>query len=238
MNIGIIVLTVIVIILIYILYKNFVISSSTLVTRSSLKDTNNPIPVTLNPQSFRYSYGLWVYVNSWDNTVYKPIFSRPYSSSNSKSQIYLYLDKTTTTLFFNIACSSGTNGSDIIVTDNFPIQKWVYFVASVDNQFIDLYLDGKLVKSIKLSCIPETPGDANASVVLGTMQNTTSVGTVASDVTVAKFLRWNTPLNPQQVWNNYMSGNGGNLFKNMFSQYGVTVGITNNGVTQSQFSLF
>ena len=62
--------------------------------------------------------------------------------------------------------------------------------------------------------------------------------TVTSDITIAKFIRWTTPLNPQEVWNTYMKGNGGNIFSNLFSKYGVKVGITSDGITQSEFSLY
>lgn len=238
MNWIITILGVVVIILLYVLYVNFTSTSSSLASATSLTITNPDIPVTLSPQTSRYAYGIWLYVNSWDNTAFKPIFSRPISSTNTASQVYLYLDSKTTTLFFNIACATGNNGSDIIVTDNFPLQKWVYFTVSVDNQYTDLYLDGKLVKSIKLSCMPATPGDATTAIKLGSMTVAKATVSQASDVFLAKFVRWTNPLSPQDVWNNYMAGNGGNVFSNLLSKYGVNVAITSSGVETSKFKLF
>ena len=35
----------------------------------------------------------------------------------------------------------------MIITDNFPLQKWVCIGLSVDSQFVDGYIDGKLIRS-------------------------------------------------------------------------------------------
>jgi hypothetical protein len=42
-----------------------------------------------------------------------------------------------------------------MITDNFPLQKWVYIIISVDNQYVDAYLDGKLIQSHRFY-IPQT----------------------------------------------------------------------------------
>jgi hypothetical protein len=34
------------------------------------------------------------------------------------------------------------------ITTNFPLQKWVQVIISIDNYLLDLYLDGKLMNSI------------------------------------------------------------------------------------------
>lgn len=238
MNITIIILGVVVLLLLYVLYVNFTSTGTSLSTATSLKITNADIAVTASPQTYRYAYGVWLYVNSWDNTAFKPIFSRPLSTTNTASQIYLYLDAKTTTLFFNVACATGYNGSDVIVTDNFPLQKWVYFTVSVDNQYIDLYLDGKLVKSIKISCMAAAPGDATTPIKLGSMNVANANVSQASDIFLAKLIRWTNPLNPQDVWNNYMAGNGGNVFSNLMSKYGLNVAFTSGGVETSKFKLF
>jgi hypothetical protein len=117
MNWIIVILGIVVVILFYILYKFYYSNSNSLSKSTSLKIANPDIAVTSSPATSRYTYGIWMYVNSWDNTVTKPIFSRPVSTSNTNSQIYLYLDKTTTTLKFNVLYADSSTGTDIIVTD-------------------------------------------------------------------------------------------------------------------------
>ena len=40
-------------------------------------------------------------------------------------------------------------------------QKWTYITVSVDNSYVDSYLDGKLVKSIKIEGLQSSHTDAN-----------------------------------------------------------------------------
>jgi len=149
MGITTIVLGVIVIILIYVLYTFYVKKSSVLVTTASLKGSNTPITALSAPQSTRYAYGIWVYINTWSPNVAKTIFSRA-------NNIDLYLDSDKATLKCKITQSPEPNPPQIItITDNFPIQKWVCVVISADGQFIDCYLDGKLMNSNKLKNPPK-----------------------------------------------------------------------------------
>jgi len=63
------------------------------------------------------------------------------------------------------------NGSAILITNNYPIQKWCYIVISVDNNFIDCYLDGKLVLSQKTYV--SNSGSANVQTTMPSNYNTT-----------------------------------------------------------------
>ena len=92
-------------------------------------------------------------------------------------------------------------------------QKWTYITVSVDNSYVDSYLDGKLVKSIKIEGLQSSHTDAN--VYLGGKVIT------PSDIQVSNFLRWTNALTPQDVWNEFNKGNGGNWLKSAFSQYGL-----------------
>ena len=222
MNYIIIVLGIIVLIHVYILYKYFTTSASTLSAKTNLNSTTAlSIPITDNPQSVRYAYGLWISVNTW-NSVAKNIFARA-------AQITLDLGASSPTLTCTIGqtCAGGaTVTGPMTLTNNFPIQKWTYIVVSVDGQMVDLYLDGLLIKSVQLNCPAVQPG-ATTPVTLGT----------GYDAQVSGFQRWATPLNPQDVWSNYIKGNGSSI-TSMFSSSGVNVGLSKNSVQQKTFTLF
>ena len=226
MNYIIIVLGIIVLILVYILYKYFTTSASTLSAKTNLNSTTPlSIPITDSPQSVRYAYGLWISVNTWKAGA-KNIFARKVSANN---QISLDLGAASPTLTCTLGqtCAGGSTATDAMtLTNNFPIQKWTYIVVSVDGQMVDLYLDGLLIKSVQLNCPAEQP-DATEPVTLG----------IGYDAQVAGFQRWATPLNPQDVWSNYIKGNGSSI-TSMFSSYGVNVGLTKNSVQQNTFTLF
>jgi hypothetical protein len=212
-------LGVLVIFLSFILLYFFNNSVTKLATFTSLSKGNVvvPIPTSASPSTSRYALGIWVYVNSWTmNNSNKMIYELP-------GIVSLYLDTTKPVLR-----ASFSTGDIIEITQNFAIQKWSYVTISVDNTYVDLYIDGKLIKSIKLSATQSNSTDHN--VYIG--------GKSASmnDINIATFKRWINPLSPQEVWNEYMKGNGG--IGNMFNHYGVNVNLLKDNVSTSTFKLF
>ena len=225
MNLSYIVLGVIIIILLYVLYLNYFSTYRTkLSTSTTLNAASIPgITITDAPTTTRYAYGIWMYVNTWNNNNTKPIFSRP-------GQISVYLDNTTPTLYCDISqnCTNNiTPTTKMNITQNFPIQKWTYVTVNVDNRFVDMYLDGKLVKSIQMNCTQTTP-PKDELMFLGGQQ--------ANDILVSSFHRWSIPLSPQDVWNEYLKGNWQN--NNMMSNYGVKMVVMKDKIEQTSVSLF
>jgi hypothetical protein len=216
-----IILGIIVIILLYLLYVFYIKKSTTLVKTASLNDSNPAMTTLASGQSTRYSYAIWIYVQQWNSNGIKTIFNRT-------DNIKLYLDTTTPTL----KCDFGLDPSGtqtIKITDNFPIQKWVYVSLSCDNTIIDCYLDGKLVNSTQLSKSPKTPGTPSA--------NPMNLGT-GFNAYVSGFTSWGSPMGPQEVWNNYMSGNGSSAISRFFSSYNVDVAVSKDNVEQNKYRLF
>lgn len=225
MKIIVIVLSIIVVMLSYILFRYFSNNSATLVTMSSLKTSNLAIPVTNLASSTRYALGIWVYVNSWDSNKVKTIFSMP-------GKVVLYLDPMKPTLNVDFYVNSNRDKpTTISFTDNFPLQKWVYVTISVDNTFIDLYLDGKMIKSSKLDGIQSNATEG--IIYLG--------GNPASltDIVVTKFFKWSNPLSLSDVWNEYLKGNGRtNAFYKLLSSYGLNVNLMKDNVKTATYKLF
>lgn len=252
MNYTIIILGVVVIILLYLLYKYFSSSSTSLTTKASLNADIVPLPMPSTSGSANYSYNIWVCVNTWNSNSFKTIFFRPPTGSSSKTdplsavkslplingankssddpQIILYLDKTTPTLFCYIqqtgSASDANQIGPIPITTNFPLQSWVYVSINVQSTYLDLYLQGKLVKSIQFKTVPSLP-DTDNPVYLG--------GSV--DANVVGFKYYPNSLNPQQVWSNYMAGNGQSALSGI-SSYGLNVDLTTNGSVQNTYKLF
>lgn len=245
MNPVLIILGIVIAILIYVLYRYFTIKSATIQSSASLKAPVTQITNIQSPTNTRYAYGIWVYINSWDINANKTIFSR-------KDNLKLYLDKSSPTLKLDMTMSNSKAAlpvkETLVVTDNFPIQKWCQIIVSVDNQFVDVYMDGKLVKSKRfytttvsgtttLGNMPKTPGDVTVPVFLGN-SDTSVVSFTSFDAYIAMFKRWTGPVDPQSAWSSYMSGNGGNSLSKTLSSYGINVAILKDNVVQSKFALF
>ena len=240
MNYVVIILGVIVIILIYILIRIVSASAVELTSSANLNDDISSIDITNNPTSSRYAYGLWIYVNSWDNNIVnKTIYERD-------ENIKLYLDTDSPTLKCDITMTDDEVQS-FEITDNFPLQKWVYIIISVDNQYIDCYLDGKLVRSGRAytqettntngeeiettKAFPKTPsGTGNAGKI--------KLGGDKWDAYVTKFKHWSGPVNPETAHSEYLSGNGQSSFRNFFSRYGLDILIKKDDVEQTKLSIF
>jgi hypothetical protein len=255
MSITIIVLGIILVILIYILYLYLSPSSTSLTSSTSLLTNTPAITKLTNPTSPRYAYGLWIYVNSWGsksgNNTKKTIFYR-------NNNINLYLDANKLNLNVDVYMNNGkwlqqTNGSPVLVTDNFPLQKWCCIILSMDNSFLDCYLDGKLIVSQKLNFVtsganpinvsPMPPPDVppatgGAAVVLGGIDGGSGTTPVWNnfDAVVNNFTQWDNPLNPQMAWNSYMAGNGNSFGK--LSSFNAKLNILKDNSAFTSISLF
>jgi hypothetical protein len=239
MNFYIIILTVIVIILVYLLYRFFSNSGKSLASNVYLKNVNNT-PIAMSNSSTRYAYGLWIYVNSLAPTNPTMIISRCNSVPNysnatklpTNSSMALYLDNTSTLkLDISQSCAAETSATSAIsITTNFPFQKWCYVMFCTDGQYVDCYIDGKLVKSVVLNCLIKGPDTTTDNVYLG--------GNSISDINIAKLQYWSHPLSPQEVWSNYLRGNGTNMLSNLFASYGFGVSLFKNNVEVSNTRVF
>lgn len=235
-NFLIIFLSVVIFILLFWMIYSKWFSGENVINSSQLNlNTTNPLPnitaITLSqPTSTRYAYGLWVYVSNW-NTNTKVLFSR-------NSDVILYLDKTSGSLNCVLKPSGYTDPTvdpstltatptaniQFPITNNFPLQKWVYIILNFDNTILDVYLDGKMIKSIT---VPRVSPDGESVINYG----------YNWDAVIANFKRWSYPLDPQSAWNAYMAGNGTG-FARLAGQYHGSFTITKGTNPYSDFKLF
>jgi len=123
----------------------------------------------------------------------------------------------------------GTDGSIIHTcsVSNIPIQKWVNLLISTYGRTLDVYLDGKLVKTCVL------PGVANVN------QNADVYVTPAGGFAgyTAKFQYFPNSTDPQTAFNIYKKGYGKSFLSNLFGKYQVKVTFSNNGTDTGGFTI-
>jgi len=175
------------------------------------------------------TYGVLIYVNTWDNNnKNKMIFGR-------ENDVLLYLDKSSAVLKCKIKptadeVTNANSSADVIpdvvdITNNFPIQKWVYVTIVLDSTGItDFYLDGKLVKSVQ---------NENISVTVSSSPLKFGSG---HDTYISKIDRIGKVLGPSDVWSKYMKNNSGSSLKNSIGNYNVNLSILKDNVIASTFS--
>jgi len=176
--------------------------------------------------SATYAIGCWIYVkNLPPNTmdIIQYVKQDGYSGtvggspSNSKGLFALNLSSNSPTLLARVATGSATYKT-ITITNALPVQSWVYIVVSVSSTYIDTYMNGKLVVSTPISG-PYVPSDYPANNDLGP----TFVSGSGCPVIITGLSRWNTPLDPQTVWNYYSKGNGNAMKQMLGSSYHLDV---------------
>ena len=80
-----------------------------------------------------------------------------------------------------------------------------------------------MVNSTKLVTSPNQPGTPKTDPIL--------YGS-GWDCYVAGFQNWNTPIGPQEAWDNYMAGNS-NAISQFFGSYSFTFAVNKDNVQQS-----
>ena len=229
MNYTLIILGIILILVLYVLYRFIYDRQTTINEMEYLKDGVSDVKFEnlANPGSVRYTYSIWVYAQQADAN---DIFYIHDSDTAGTTGAYRFKLHVTTAgeLKYTISHKPDTavEDKDYIITSNFPFQKWVCVAISVDNNIIDSYLDGKLVKSQQIKDI-QGPTSKNSTIKHG-----------KGDMYIAKFERLDTPIDPQTAWNMYMAGNGGSYISNAFASYGANLILTKDQVDTKKFILF
>ena len=212
------------IILIIVLYY-FLSSGGTTVLSNkldlSIPQTSIPKEKISEPSSRKYSYEMWLYGYNFNGSS-NYIVSR--ASSSSGKNIGLKFDTSSPKLILEYTATA-TGVKTIPITDNFPLQTWTHLIVSVDDKYIDVYMNGKLIKSIQDSSI-DTP-NADATIDYGIV-----------NCYLAKLSRSVLPTDPQTAWDKYSAGNGENPFSKYLSSFGLTMTLQKNNQDYSKVTLF
>jgi hypothetical protein len=239
-NTTIILGTVLVVMIVYMLFRSYFNGEQKLLSKTLLKNAVVPSVIS-NPNASNFSYGIWIYVNKWiaPGTAEEQtrIFTR-------KDEVGLYLenDASLKIRFADLAgrdvkaINKPNNYTSITLTNNFPIQKWVHVGLVVEGNKFDGYIDGKMVKSIELNGMGIIP-----SLVDGKAKNQLEFGTtnaMANTLMVAEHKRRIYAMDPKGMWDLYMEGNGSNGLTNAASNVNVNLSILKDGVESSKFSLW
>lgn len=222
LDLKMIVLGIILVVVLLILYNTFTTVPVSKNTAKKLGEKNKRIGYKelANPTSPNYYMSTWLYVENLQNTNDQQLYK--ISKTGNADKIVKVLLKASGQLVYRL---NGTS-VDNIVLPSFPIQQWCCFVLSVDsNSVVDSYINGKLVKSQQLeSNINAITKDH--MIIQGKLQQNNTIY-------IAKFNRIPKTIDPETAWKEYQDGNGGGFLSKMFSSYGLSLRLTNEGNVHS-----
>ena len=120
----------------------------------------------------------------------------------------------TSTTIIGSATAIPTSNVQAIVRD-VELQKWVMLTFCLNNKILDIYMDGKLARSVVLPAMYKVGGTATDGLYL----NAAAYGGFGGFIGNIKMA--NYALNPEEVWRLYMSGPSepfslGNWIKGLF----------------------
>lgn len=193
-----------------------------------------------------FSYSTWFYVSDWNYKYgeYKVILGRMSAPSSTESSSIngipgigpcpvISLGQIQNNISIMQTCYNGINSlTDAVASpstltnitktcevSNIPIQKWVNLIVSVYGRTLDIYIDGKLVKTCLLPGIAKV--DPNADLLItpnGGFNGWTS-----------RTQYWPSPMNPDQAWSIYSkSFKNTNLMSMFLPDYSVKISVKNN----------
>ena len=250
-----IVFTIVVIVLVFMILRYLMVDPNTLQDLQDGKTTSTIDATSLatnnsNVASSNFAYSSWFYVNDWNYRYGEPkvIFGRMGASSGKEDGSVpgisgldpcpaVVLGAIENNIMVALGCYPGADvepttpgGKTIVHTcsvANIPIQKWVNLIVSVYGRTMDLYIDGKLVRTCLLPGVASVNNNANIYV--------TPKG--GFDGWTSKIAYYPNSLSPQDAWNIYVKGYKGNFLSNLFGSYDVQISLIENGTTTNSVTI-
>ena len=235
------------IVLIIILYLVYIYAFKS--SRDSLiaaQSTDNNIVIKKKIKNeINCTYSLWLFVSQWkSDPTPKHIMTRNVSGGGYSPTVYF--DGSINNIHITFS-SIGESPDDIQIND-FPLQSWTNLIISINTNVVDIYINGKLIRSATLSKPPDQPSN---NLYLGKLPQQSSSwppsGSVASGgsgqiqpfvgfVSTVNYI--SGPITPDSAWNIYMKGyDDAGIDKNLLGNYRLKVSVLNNNSEMNSIEL-
>lgn len=254
MDLKIIIGVVIVVIILYLIWTFFFTSVKVLMSFQNASTLNCISGKEVSQSGLNnYSFSTWVYISDWSGNYgsCKNIISIQKPNSlvvgGNPTLFQLYLDPNKNDLHIYVKDSDRVTKSDDVTSysssspsslsskytnnkstcsiSNFPVQSWVNISISVYNRAVDVYIDGKLVKTCSLNNVAALI-ESGSTIYIGgggSGSNKCQGGGELFGFTgyIASVLYNPDIISPQDAWNTYARGYNNSTFglNNLFQRY-------------------
>lgn len=179
--------------------------------------------------STNFTYSLWFYVEDWNYKYGKEKILLVRSDDKKKPCPKISLGPFENDLTVSVETYPDTTTNPSVRSQTFnctvknvPIQSWVNALVSVNGRTLDVYLDGKLVKTCVMPGVSKVAGSSPLRV--------TPNGGFSGYTSKIEFFANAT--NPQEAWNIYRKGHGGS---NVFNKYKIKVAVLENNKEKASY---
>lgn len=176
-----------------------------------------------------FAYSVWFYIDDWSYRYGEPKIVLGRLDADLKPSPSIVLGaiennvKIETTVYPSAQSNSGSTHTCNVA--NVPIQRWVNLIVSLYGRTLDVYIDGKLVRTCVLPGVAKITNNAPVYVTpLGGFSGYTS-----------NIHYYGDALNPQQAYNIYRAGYGGTGIGGF--PYEIQVSYMKDGEQQGSFTI-
>ena len=187
-----------------------------------------------------YSITGWFYIDDW-NYKYgeaKVFLQRPDQEDGENSfNPMIFFNNTENNVTVAVDCYSSQSDYEaerfFCTINNINLQKWVHLGVVINNRTLDVYINGKLTKTCMLPGVPKVNNDSNIDVTPGNDIDNLNDNPGFKGYT-SNILFFPKDLTPQQVYDEYRKGFGGNIF----GSYDLKLVFYKDGQNTNTISLF
>lgn len=246
MNLLTIFVFVLILVLIYVVYK---LMTQTTTKVSGFSDASKLLTVPCtnfagNGTSTNYGYSTWIYIDSWQNTTT--------TTTTAAGQIQMkknVLSRVSgTTALFNLSLDNSQNNLNLLIhgttapctIKNIKLQKWVNITISVYGNTVDMYLDGKLVRTCVLTSLPTTAFATTDQLHVGGGYVSTSAPSWGNgDLRgyISNVVYKSDYFTPEEAWTIYSAGYSGAGMFDFVNRYKLNFSIVKDDQTVGQVSI-
>ena len=244
MNLLTIFIFVLIIVLIYVVYKLMTTPTTTVsdFSDASISVTIPSSKTESNSTGFNnYGYSAWLYIDAWKTngeptSTNKNVITR--CDSSGVPLFTMHLDNEQNNL--NVVIKG--NEKNPCTIRNVQLQKWVNVIMSVYGNTVDIYLDGKLVRTCIMQSMPPSLNSSDNLYVGGGYTLDSSSGAIVPadgdlDGFISNVVYKADYFSPEEAWNIYSQGYSGAGMFNFLHSYKLNFSITNNNQTVGKFSI-
>ena len=216
--------------LLYVLLKYFKFFENRHIT-SQISADNNYYEVPFDDwcpsgtPSPNFALSIWFYVTSWDTSNTKYLFER--IDNENDTEISAYLGSTSNDLTVEFHDTSSSAVVTLCEVNNIPLQKWIHLCVVRYDDTLDLYIDGKLIKSC-VNSGSTTKSPVSKPIILHGKYSDGVAGEQGFDGYTTHLKYFNSTLAPNEVYNIYKNGYGGSFLDSLLGGYKMRMSLFRN----------
>ena len=229
----------------YLLYYSKLFDTSTdLITSITDADKHSTI-VASNLKTYQNNYSItgWFYIDDWNYKYGEPkvMLFRPDTAGGKGSfNPMVFFSPVENNITVAVNCYSSdpsqpdANQRFLCDIKNINLQKWVHLGVVLNNRTLDVYINGKLTKTCMLPGVPKINNESNIELTPGNNPSNLDENPGFKGY-LSKIVFFPYDLTPQQVYDEYRKGFGGNL---LFGNYDMKITFYKDGQETNEYNVF